>query len=479
MPKAFDISISASHKRTLFQHLFPGDGDEHGAVLAAGLVRTERGLRLLVRDVACAVDSVDYVPGKRGYRMLTGGFVTGQIRRCRDEELVYLAVHNHGGTDRVGFSGPDVESHKRGYPALLDISRGTPVGALVFARAAAAGELWLSKTHRIPLGEFRVVGPSFERLHAAPPCDARAAGAFYDRQARLFGDAGQALLGQMKVGVIGAGGVGSLLVQSLGRLGVGHLLVVDRERIEPSNVPRIVDSTRWDALAPLDTPWLPERLRRYLRSRSRRKVDIMRRIARRANPSCRLERIYADFTERDVARRFRDCDFLFLAADSFQARLVFNAIVHQYLIPGYQVGSKVPVDARSGHVGEVYSVSRPVYPDSGCLWCNGLIPPARLQEEAATEAERRAQRYVEEETIVAPSVITLNGRGASAAVDDFLFAATGLRRPSAEPEPYERFLQRERAVAWEEPRKDDDCAECGSRGASRYARGDNTDVPAR
>jgi hypothetical protein len=205
----------------------------------------------------------------------------------------------------------------------------------------------------------------------------------------------------------------------------------------------------------------------------------MRRIARRANPACRLEELYADFTERGVARRFRDCDFLFLAADSFQARLVFNAIVYQYLVPGYQVGSKVPVDARSGEVGEAYSVSRPVYPDSGCLWCNGLIPPARLQEEAATDAERRAQRYVDEETVAAPSVITLNGRGASAAVDDFLFAVTGLRRATAEPEPYERSLQRDRAVVWDEPRKDDDCAECGNREASRYARGDYTDLPTR
>lgn len=479
MPKEFDISISASHKRILFEHLFPGDGGEHGAVLAAGMIRTKQGLRLLVRGVERARDGVDYLPGERGYRMLAGAFVTDQIRRCRDEKLVYLAVHNHGGTDRVGFSALDLESHRRGYPALLDISRGVPVGALVFARGAAAGELWLSKTDRIPLREFRVVGASFERLHPAPPRATRTAAPFYDRQARLFGDAGQALLGQMKIGVIGAGGVGSLLVQSLARLGVGHLVVVDPERIEPSNVSRIVESTLWDALAPLDAPWLPDRMRRYLRLLSRRKVDVMRRIARRANPNCRVEVLYADFTERDVARRFRDCDFLFLAADKFQARLVFNAIVHQYLVPGYQVGSKVPVDARSGEVGDVYSVSRPVYPDSGCLWCNGLIPAARLQEEAATDAECRAQRYVEEETVVAPSVITLNARGAAAAVDGFLFAATGFRRPSTEPEPYERTLQRDRLVVWDEPRMDEACSECGSGEASRYARGDGVDLPAR
>jgi len=109
-----------------------------------------------------------------------------------------------------------------------------------------------------------------------------------------------------------------------------------------------------------------------------------------------------------VARRFADCDYLFLAADTNQARLVWNALVHQYLIPGHQVGVKVPVDPETGEVGEVFAVSRSVTPSSGCLWCNGLISSEGLQREAATASERRAQRYVDEPKVVAPSVITLN-----------------------------------------------------------------------
>lgn len=40
-------------------------------------------------------------------------------------------------------------------------------------------------------------------------------------------------------------------------------------------------------------------------------------------------------------KRGQACDYLFLAADSMRARLVFNALVHQYLIPGVQLGSKI------------------------------------------------------------------------------------------------------------------------------------------
>src|SRR2546428_232172 len=82
--------------------------------------------RLLARELHKARDGIDFVPGRWGYRMLTPQFVSEKIRYCRDQELIYLAVHNHGGSHQVEFSEPDNRSHERGYPALLDIS-GRPV----------------------------------------------------------------------------------------------------------------------------------------------------------------------------------------------------------------------------------------------------------------------------------------------------------------------------------------------------------------
>src|SRR5690242_18713250 len=93
-------------------HLFPGDGDEHGVVLAAGVSSTADRTRLLVREAFLAKDGVDYLPGERGYRMLTAAFVRDQALFCRDERLAYLAVHNHGGRDSVAFSDPDLRSHE-------------------------------------------------------------------------------------------------------------------------------------------------------------------------------------------------------------------------------------------------------------------------------------------------------------------------------------------------------------------------------
>jgi hypothetical protein len=52
-------------------HLFPDDGDEHGAVLLAGVSQAEEQHTLHVREVHLAEEGVDYVQGKIGYRALT------------------------------------------------------------------------------------------------------------------------------------------------------------------------------------------------------------------------------------------------------------------------------------------------------------------------------------------------------------------------------------------------------------------------
>lgn len=475
MTRPWTLSISQAHWDQLVSHLFPGDGDEHGAVLSAGLVQTSRGSRLLVRSVTTAADGIDYVAGDHGYRMLTPSFVRDQVLACAESGLTYLAVHNHGGSDLVGFSGDDLASHERGYPALRDILDGGVVGALVFAPNAVAGDLWLPDGHRVALDSMRVIGASARTLRPSP-CDAPAGvGETYDRQARLFGDRGQGILREQKVGVIGAGGIGSLVIEYLARLGVGHIVAIDPDRLDVTNLPRVVGSTRWDARWPLIAPGAPGWLQAFGRRLAARKVRIARRIARAANPDIRFDAICGNLVDDEVAKLLIDCDYLFLAADTMQARLIFNALVHQYLIPGVQLGAKVTVDRTSGDVVDVFSVVRPVHPDRGCLWCNGLISAAQLQDEAFTEGQRRRQRYVDDDDIPAPSVITLNAVAASHAVDQYLFHVTGLSE--AEDRPYVRYLPRTGEVVVEAPRSDPTCRECGPGPHSRLGRGQQLRLP--
>jgi molybdopterin/thiamine biosynthesis adenylyltransferase len=462
----------------LMHHLFPGDGDEHGAVVAASVSRSPRETRYLAREIFLAKDGVDYVPGRSGYRALTAEFVARVSHRCSSENLGYFAVHCHGGTDTVSFSPTDLQSHQRGYPALLDIMNGQPVGALVFAKDAVAGHIW-DRGGVTELNDLTVIGfnhrrlfPSSQRRSARP--DSR-----YHRQSLLFGSVGQELLRNTKVGIVGLGGAGSLVNEWMARLGVGEIVAIDPEKLEPTNLPRVVGATRWDAQEYLSNhrwKWfqsIGHQLAAY-------KVHVARRVARQANRHVRYTPIVRDITSMDAAHAIKDADFIFLCADSAQARLVFNALVHQYLIPGFQVGAKVPVNKSDGTVGDVFVASRPVfpYPSGGCLDCNQLIPSSQLQDEAISPEERRQKGYVDDPSVHAPSVITLNALACAQAANDFLFGYLGLFHDNRD----ERYLLefcRERRWRPGDRAHLPNCLHCALTRQSIYARGDGVTLPCR
>ncbi len=445
-----DVLIPAEAHVRLMAHLYPGDDDEHGAVLHAGIVRMGNTLRLLVRHIEPAEFGRDYVAGEYGYRALSPTFIHRQIIQCRDAGLAYLAVHNHRSDRTVAFSRIDIESHERGYPALLDIGRGVPVGALVFGKRAVAADIWLSDRSRRVLGAYRIIGQRVKRLYSQPLPSSESLPE-HDRQVRMFGTAGQEILAGSKIAVVGLGGVGSLVAEYLARLGVGHLVLIDPDEIESTNLSRVVGATPVD----VETKQL--------------KTQIAVRHARELSTNATLDALAQDVVAHSVAQRLRDCDFIFLAADSMRARLVVNALAHQYLIPVTQMGAKVRPGPQ-GVVEDAMAAVRQVRPGNGCLWCNGLIDTTQLAVEAKSDAERKDQAYGVHEPN--PSVITLNAVAAAHAVNEFLFDFLALRANDTEA-PYRHFHFQKDAMQRVIPRHDTACPEC----SRRVALGDALELP--
>ena len=463
----------------LFAHLFPGDHDEHGAVIAAGICESARGTRFLARKLFIAREGIDYVASKFGYRALSADFVARVSNFCAQNRLCYFAIHCHGGADSVSFSDVDTDSHKRSYPALLDITEGGPVGALVFAENAIAGEVW-ARNGVYMLDSMTVIGLNHRRLYRAPKKSATIADNIYHRQSLLFGARGQEHLKGAKIAIIGMGGVGSLVSEWAARVGVGEIVAIDYDKLEPSNNSRVVGATRWDAIEVLLNSRFAM-LRALGKRLSNFKVHVGRRVARAANPKITYDAVVGNIVDEKVALKLKDADYIFLCADSMQSRLVFNALVHQYLIPGTQIGSKVSVDKATGDILDIFCVSRPVLPqpNGGCLWCNQLISSAKLQEEAVSEEQRKRQAYVDDPTVHAPSVITLNALGAAQAVNEFLFSLVGLHDDEGQAAGYRMASPRARRWSKVGCACETSCPHCGDKKTSVLARGDRASLPCR
>lgn len=447
--KPWSVVFGRQEWNALYRHLFPGDHDEHGAVLLCGVAASNRSL--LVREVLLANDGTDYVVGFESHRALSAAFVAESAERAARQGLAYLAVHNHLGFEHVSFSTIDFRSHERGYPALLDITGGGPVGALVLAQRAVAGDIW-ERDGRTAVECSIVLGARREVLYPSPQAPFEVDRAQYDRQIRLFGEAGQALLARLRVGIVGLGGAGSMLSQGLAHLGVGTIVGLDRDVVDGSNRPRVVGAL------PSDVD-------------STAKVAVAERVARAIRPEIEFVGLRGDVVEPQVASALLGCDVLFLAADSMQARHVVNAIAHQYLIPCIQVGAKV-TSTEDQQIADVFSVSRVVGPGGICMWCAGLIDATRLQEESLTDSERKAFAYVDE--VPAPSVYTLNAMSTAIGLNDFLFMMTALHSTEdLGPRwyfPLRRQLQREQLAP-----SPLGCPEC----RGRHGQGDRVRLPLR
>ncbi len=394
----------------LVAHLHPGDDDEHAAFLYAGQMATPQGQRLLVRRVVPVGDR-DFGPSDRGgYRQVAAHAIARAAIECEAEGLRLIWAHSHPGAVRhVGFSRPDRATHELAHPHMIDMTGGRPVASLVLGTASVAGEVWLPGGTVTELDHLDVAGARIARLTASPPTIARAATRF-ERQVLMFGAEGQARLRSMTVAVVGAGGGGSLLAQSLAHLGVGRIIIIDFDRVDITNLSRIVGATPKDA------------------RHTRLKVDVLRRLVRSIDPDIDVVTITGDITYEADARALLAADYVFSASDTQFARFAVNAVCHQYLIPGAQVGAQV-VCGGDGAVQLAYATHRPIDLGGACLECGGAIDHDALRREQLDDVERRAQAYVDALAggdIVDPSVITLNSAAVAMAMLDFQLSATGM-----------------------------------------------------
>lgn len=97
------------------------------------------------------------------------------------------------------------------------------------------------------------------------------------------------------VGIMGLGGLGSMVALALARIGVGHLLLVDFDVVEPSNL---------------------NRQNYYIDQVGLKKTEAIRANLSRVNPYLRIETIDAVLTEQSIPAIFAEVDVLAECFDS-------------------------------------------------------------------------------------------------------------------------------------------------------------------
>lgn len=445
------LVISAVTWDRLREHLLQ-DMNEHFAFGLAGYASIDHSHILLVRDLVLVQDR-DLVIGNSYYGLsINLELLIDVMNKANREGLVIVEAHSHPfSQDIVDFSSLDLSGQRDLFTHLQDVSPGKPYAALVLGQQAVKGLLWLpTKKRPSPIHEIRIPTDSIHKIYAAGETLSNAEStntepnrpySAYHRQVLAFGDIGQYQLGQITVGIVGLGGIGSIVTLELAHLGINHFILVDDDVVETTNLNRLVGATM-----------------KYI---GEPKVKVSEKLIKGVKPTIKVTGIQANVRSNDALQALKGADIIVGCVDSDSGRMILNELALAYMIPYLDCGAGINV--RNGDIVEAGGRVVVWVPGRPCLLCSKEFIPRIAAEELESPEEREFRRrygYITGADVKEPAVISLNGTIASLAVTELLALVTGFRAS----QHYTIYDMLQQELAQRIVYQDKDCTVCASEG---------------
>jgi len=290
----------------------------------------------------------------------------------------------------VTFSSIDVKGNRKLLPNLAELLSRKPTGSLVFSKQGFDGVVFKDGKWGA-VQQLSIVGQHLVAQRNVNDTGSQTDEHLFDRQVGAFGTSSQQTLSRLEIAVVGAGGIGSALGVQLSKLGVGELVIIDYDKIDESNLPRLYGAKRSDVGKPKSSV-----LARYLSS-----VGFSRKV-RHIEGSVMETRILDILSETDV---------VMCCTDNQRSRSFLNDFAYQYCIPVIDAGCRVVIEGPQPQSALRVQV---LGPGRACLWCTGVLDGRTLVQETLSDAEierLRSEGYAAPKN--QPGLITLTTTAAS------------------------------------------------------------------
>ena len=443
------LRLSAQTVQQLREELLQDDDDERFAFLYAGEESDLLGSRVVtVPDEAMVEQSATACrPAPAVEREHVGD--------CYGAGLAPVLTHSHPFSSDPQFSGIDIESMGRFREWLSglypDRSFGFAVVGTEGIEAVGDADGRLDALEIEVVGEWKLETPvpgAVSRFVPSTGTDSTPGSASpvdderYDRNRRAFGREGQRRLADATVGIVGVGGLGSMVAEQLTRLGVKELVLIDPDIVEESNLSRLAGAYDHHVGKPKVTA-----IREYLWKVGGDDISIeaIREPIQKCSGS--LDR----------------CDIVVGCVDSVTARSFCNEYAVKHLT--YYVDSGVRIDTTDDQKVEMTGYVHLVAPGSNaCFDCLGRHDQAAARLEQFAPAEQAAERergYIDDEELSPePAVVHLNGQCASKTVSVLVDLVTG----RGDPPDFIRYEDHAHEMTALTTTPSDGCPTCGSEG---------------
>lgn len=216
-----------------------------------------------------------------------------------------------------------------------------------------------------------------------------------------------------KISVVGVGGIGSILAENLIHMGFNYINLIDFDKLEISNLNRIVAATYEDAV------------------NERVKVEAIKNNLLKINPNATINALNNNVFDFEVEKVLADSDWILVATDNHASRFHIQELAFKYFVPFITAGVNITVED-----GEIIDMSGEVIlvriGDKVCLSCLNRLKPNEIAKEIHPDKNVRAglvqKGYVRGADVKEPAVKTLNSIIANLATDTLINQYTERQR---------------------------------------------------
>lgn len=399
------LAMTECLHEAVFKHLFPGDGLEAAAILLCNQGTGKQSHRLLATDVL----SLPHSDSRRKKSFVSWPFgdhlppeKISEIDLCGQS---IVTIHSHPkGYGR--FSKIDDLNDRELFPSVCNwFDDGRPNGSAIMLSNGAINARTVDAQGKFSnMATVSVVGNNIRLWKQGKK---KKQTAYQSKLSQTFGKGTLELLHNMRVGVVGCSGTGSIIIELLVRNCVGELVIVDNDILEEKNLNRIINSTMNAA------------------NKKQPKVLAIKQAIRAMGMETKVEALQGLTDSPDVVEALVDCDVIFGCVDSAFGRYHLDCLASAYLIPYFDVGVDIDADGKGG-ITSADAVSHYIHPEGGSLLSRGAYT---MEQVTAENWQRKDPAYYQEQRVAGylaavgeeqPAVMSVNMQAACLAFNDFI-----------------------------------------------------------
>lgn len=277
---------------------------------------------------------------------------------------------------------------------------------------------------------------------------------------KIFGEVNQNTLSQLKVGLIGCGGIGSIFAELLGRLGVKNWVLIDPDKLEKVNLNRMTGATQ----EMVEQQWY--------------KVHYVKHLIKKIYDQGSHVKTLSTTIENELAKQeIANCDLIVVATDNHLSRKTAQELALQYMRPLVCLGTHI--DIKPDNTPRMYCrITVPPMGGNWCLMCGNIINLQRAAlESAPSEINHMAAGAGYLQGVNDPSVFWLNSICASTAVGVIHGMVSGFLNVDSGIDWIYEFPGSEWRKTDAEYLQTDDCYFCGIKSSENVVQNSDFESP--